>query len=89
MAASAAVSLPNSAKRRHAELLDEGVDDTGIIDASVVRAMDGAELVDAAVLAGEEEAADRFDAADETQIVVEPVCDHWSRYVRLVEIAGL
>jgi hypothetical protein len=39
-------------------------------------------------LYGEDDTADVFDAPGETQIVVEAVCNHRSRHVRLVEIAG-
>ena len=86
--------LPNSPGTRQcprdavAETIDEGVHHLGVIDASVVGAVDGPELVDTAILVRREEDADVFDAAGEAQIVVEAICDHRGGHLRLAEVAG-
>src|SRR5215472_12487467 len=69
-----------------AETIDEGIDYIGVIDASVVGAVDGAELAGVAVPSYQD--ADILDAAGEAQIVVEAVRDHRGRDAGLAEIAG-
>jgi hypothetical protein len=57
-----------------AELVDEAIDHVGIVDASVVGAVDGPELVGIVALRSEK-GADVFDAAGEFQIAVETICE--------------